>query len=159
MVLLGLFGRTLDPVDGVFDAVLRFATPATIAIALLAWTRMADRIGPMRAVRLGLGPLVVLVAAIGAGPADVTTLARPAAAPLIVLAMAFAAMTPGFPIAAVLFITRIGAERVYSELEGLIADLLTAQIAIALQNADLHARRRICAARSVHRAAQAAFLR
>ena len=69
-------------------------------MSLLAWTRIADRIGPMSVVRLGLGPLVLLVAAIGAGPADVTTLARPAAAPLIVLAMAFAAMTPGFPIAA-----------------------------------------------------------
>jgi len=46
----------------------------------------------------------------------------------------------GGNIAAVLFITRIGAERSYSELECGIADLLTAQIAIALQNADLHAR-------------------
>jgi len=46
----------------------------------------------------------------------------------------------GGSIAAVLFITRIGAERGYSELECGIADLLTAQIAIALQNADLHAR-------------------
>jgi diguanylate cyclase (GGDEF)-like protein len=46
----------------------------------------------------------------------------------------------GGNIAAVLFITRIGAERGYSELECGIADVLTAQIAIALQNADLHAR-------------------
>jgi diguanylate cyclase (GGDEF)-like protein len=45
----------------------------------------------------------------------------------------------GGDVAAVLFITRIGAERGYSELERAIADLLTAQVAIALQNADLHA--------------------
>ncbi len=100
MVLLGVFGRALDPFDGEFDSILLVATPAAIGLSLLAWTRIADRIGPMSVVRLGLGPVVLIVAAIGAGPADVTTLARPAAAPLVVLAMAFAAMTPGFPIAA-----------------------------------------------------------
>jgi diguanylate cyclase (GGDEF)-like protein len=100
MVLLGLFGRALDPFDAEFDSILRVGTPVAIGMSLLAWTRIADRIGPMSIVRLGVGPLVVLVAAIGAGPADVTTLVRPAAAPLIVLGMAFAAMTPGFPIAA-----------------------------------------------------------
>jgi diguanylate cyclase (GGDEF)-like protein len=100
MVLLALFGRALDPFDAEFDSILVVATPVAIGVSLLAWTRIADRIGPMSVVRLGLGPLVFLVAAIGAGPADVTTLARSAAAPLIVLAMAFAAMTPGFPIAA-----------------------------------------------------------
>ena len=43
-------------------------------------------------------------------------------------------------VAAVLFVTRIGPDRAYSALERGIADLLTAQVAIALQNADLHAR-------------------
>ena len=43
-------------------------------------------------------------------------------------------------VAAVLFVTRVGPERSYSELECGIADLLAAQVAIALQNADLHAR-------------------
>lgn len=100
MVLLGLFGIWLDPTGGEFETLLLMATPATIGIGLLAWSRAAPRVGSMRAVRLGIGPLVFLIAAIAAGPADVTTLARPAAAPLIVLAMAFAAMTPGFPIAA-----------------------------------------------------------
>jgi diguanylate cyclase (GGDEF)-like protein len=46
----------------------------------------------------------------------------------------------GGEVAAVLFVTRIGAERTYSDLERAIADLLTAQVAIALQNADLHGR-------------------
>ena len=45
----------------------------------------------------------------------------------------------GDEIAAVLFVTRIGPDRAYSELERGIADLLTSQVAIALQNADLHA--------------------
>jgi diguanylate cyclase (GGDEF)-like protein len=42
-------------------------------------------------------------------------------------------------VAAVLFVTRIGSDRTYSALERGIADLLTSQVAIALQNADLHA--------------------
>jgi diguanylate cyclase (GGDEF)-like protein len=46
----------------------------------------------------------------------------------------------GGSVAAVLFVARVGADRTYSEVERAIADLLTAQIAIALQNADLHAR-------------------
>jgi diguanylate cyclase (GGDEF)-like protein len=49
------------------------------------------------------------------------------------------AIEVGGEIAAVLLITRVGPERVYSDLECGIADLLTAQVAIALQNADLHA--------------------
>jgi GAF domain-containing protein len=43
-------------------------------------------------------------------------------------------------VVAALFVTRVGPERAYGELEHGIADLLTAQVAIALQNADLHAR-------------------
>ena len=102
MVLLGLVGVWLDPGGGEFETLLRVASPASIAIGVVAWSRLAARFGSMRVVRLGIGPFVLLVAAVAAGPADLTTLARPAAAPLIVLAMAFAAMTPGFPIAAAL---------------------------------------------------------
>jgi diguanylate cyclase (GGDEF)-like protein len=43
-------------------------------------------------------------------------------------------------VVAVLMVSRIGMDRTFSELERGIADLLTAQVAIALQNADLHAR-------------------
>jgi diguanylate cyclase (GGDEF)-like protein len=100
MALLGLLGIWLDPIGEEFETLLLLAIPATIGIGLVAWSRAAPRVGSMRAVRLGLGPFVLVVAAVAAGPADVTTLARPAAAPLIVLAMAFAAMTPGFLIAA-----------------------------------------------------------
>jgi len=40
----------------------------------------------------------------------------------------------------VLGVTRVGAERTFTDLELGIADLLSAQVAIALRNADLHAR-------------------
>jgi diguanylate cyclase (GGDEF)-like protein len=46
----------------------------------------------------------------------------------------------GERVAAVLMVSRVGLERTFTDLERGIADLLTAQVAIALQNADLHAR-------------------
>lgn len=104
MVLLGLLGIVLDPTGGDFDALMLVGTPAAIGMGLLAWSRVAPRVGAIRAVRLGLGPVVLLVAAVAAGSADVTTLARPVAAPLVVLAMAFAAMTPGYVIAAAMLV-------------------------------------------------------
>jgi diguanylate cyclase (GGDEF)-like protein len=45
----------------------------------------------------------------------------------------------GGRVAAVVLVTRVGAEHGFTELDGGIADLLSAQVAIALQNADLHA--------------------
>ena len=54
--------------------------------------------------RLAIGPLVLAVAVVGAGITDVTTLTIPPAAPLVILAMAFAALTPGYPIAAVFMV-------------------------------------------------------
>src|SRR5258705_6528348 len=102
MVLLGLLGVFLDPGGGEFDTLLLVASPASIVIGVVAWSRLAARFGSMRAVRFGIGPFVLFVAAVSAGSADLMTLTRPAAAPRVVLAMAFAAMTPGYPLAAAL---------------------------------------------------------
>jgi diguanylate cyclase (GGDEF)-like protein len=54
-------------------------------------------------------------------------------------AMALPILVDG-QVAAVLLVSRIGVERTFSEIERGIGDLLAAQVAIALQNADLHAR-------------------
>ena len=139
MVALGLLGVFLDPGGGEFNTLLRVASPASIAIGVVAWSRLAARFGSMRAVRLGIGPFVLLVAAVSAGPADVATLTRPAAAPLIVLAMAFAAMTPGYPIAAALLSgASIGLFIAHSQvagvlhLQGLVADTYVIGIIVTL---------------------------
>jgi diguanylate cyclase (GGDEF)-like protein len=100
MVLLGLVGRALDPRGGEFDRLLVVASLATLGVGLVAWGPLGTRVGSLRAIRLGLGPAVLVIAAIASGPPDLTTLERSAVAPLIVLAMAFAALTPGYPIAA-----------------------------------------------------------
>lgn len=100
MVVLGLIAVWLDPAGGDFDRLLVVAIPPWIVLGLVAWSPIAVRVARRRAVRLALGPLVLLVAIAGTGPANLTDLARPSAAPTIVLAMAFAAMTPGYLVAA-----------------------------------------------------------
>ena len=77
--------------------------PTAVVVAAIAWSPLAPRLAALRSVRLLVGPLVLAVAVIGAG-ADLRTLTLPSAAPLVVLAMAYAAMTPGFPIAAAVMI-------------------------------------------------------
>jgi diguanylate cyclase (GGDEF)-like protein len=102
MALLGLVATWLDPGSGDFDRVLLFATPAALVATVLAWSPAASRLGRSRTVRLLLGPGVLLVAYAGCGLTDVTTLQAPPAAALILLAMAYAALTPGYGIAAAL---------------------------------------------------------
>ena len=100
MVVLGLVATAVDPVGGDFLRLLVVAIPAAVIVSVTAWSPFAPSLAAWRPVRLAVGPLVLTVALVGAGLANAETLAIPAAAPLVVLAMAYAAMTPGFPIAA-----------------------------------------------------------
>ncbi|MEA2609493.1 MAG: hypothetical protein QOJ75_1736, partial [Chloroflexota bacterium] len=99
MALLGLVAGMVHD-SGDFDRVRLVATPAALVFAAAAWGPYANALARSRAVRLALGPAVLLVAVIGGGTAEIATLQLPSAAPLIVLAMAYSAMTPGYPIAA-----------------------------------------------------------
>jgi diguanylate cyclase (GGDEF)-like protein len=100
MAALGLLGTVLDPGGADFIRLIVVAIPAAIVMTAVAWSPAATRIGGSRRVRLANGPLVLAIACIGAGMTDIRTLAIPPAAPLVMLAMTYAAMTPGFPIAA-----------------------------------------------------------
>jgi diguanylate cyclase (GGDEF)-like protein len=100
MALLGLVAVWLDPTSGDFRGALALGAPAAILVGLLAWTRPAVRLGASPIVRLLLGPGVLAVAMVGCGFADVATLERSHAAPIILLAMAYAAITRGYAIAA-----------------------------------------------------------
>lgn len=102
MAALGLVATGLDPIEGDFLMILAVSLPTAAVLTLAGWGPAAPRLGRSRVVRLALGPLVLAVAVVGAGLADIDTLAIPSAAPFIVLAMAYAAMTPGYPIAAAL---------------------------------------------------------
>jgi diguanylate cyclase (GGDEF)-like protein len=103
MVVLGIVATVLDPEGGDFIRLLAVAIPTVVVVAAIAWSPLGPRLAAWRPVRVLIGPLVLAVAVIGAG-ADLQTLAVPSAAPLVVLAMAYAAMTPGFPIAAAVMI-------------------------------------------------------
>ena len=73
----------LDPADGDFARLLMAAVPVSIVVAIAAWGPAATRIGGSWRVRLAIGPLVLAVAVVGTGLADVSTLTIPPAAPLV----------------------------------------------------------------------------
>ncbi len=103
MALLALVATALDPVGGDFVRVMLLAAPAAVLVGVAGWGPAASRIGRSMWVRMLLGPAVLLVAIIGAGPADIVALRLPPAASLSILAMAYAAITPGYLIAAAIF--------------------------------------------------------
>lgn len=104
MVALGVVAIVLDPLGGDFVRLLVVAAPTAALVTFVAWSRFAAPFGRAYPVRVSLGPLVVGVAVIGAGPTDLVTLAVPSAAPLVVLAMTFAAMTRSYLIAAAMLV-------------------------------------------------------
>ena len=100
MALLGLIATLIDPAGADFVRLVVIAVPSALLLIAAGWGRSASRLARSRAVRLGVGPFVLAVAIVGAGLADIATLTTPPGAPLVVLAMAYAALTPGYPIAA-----------------------------------------------------------
>jgi diguanylate cyclase (GGDEF)-like protein len=73
---------------------------AFAALVVTGWSPVAARFANRMIVRRGIGPLLILIALLAAGPYDPSTLEPPVGRPLIILALTYAALTPGFPIAA-----------------------------------------------------------
>jgi diguanylate cyclase (GGDEF)-like protein len=99
MAVLGLVAGLLHA-SGDFGRVRLVATPAALLVAAAAWGPYATRLAHAPRVRLWLGPAVLAVSVVGGGMTDIATLQLPPAAPMIVLGLAFAAMTPGYVIGA-----------------------------------------------------------
>lgn len=99
MAALALLAKALDPADRGFDTAIVVMTTLAVAAIALGWSSMAPAVMHRPYARQVIGPLVLLVALGCTGPVDVATLARPAATPLVWLALSYAAITPGFPIA------------------------------------------------------------
>lgn len=99
MAFLGLVAGLLHG-SGDFGRVRLVATPAALLVAAAAWGPYATRLAHTPAVRRWIGPAVLAVAIVGGGMTDLATLRLPPAAPMVALALAFAAMTPGYLIAA-----------------------------------------------------------
>ena len=100
MVALGVVATVLDPTGADFIRLLAVAVPSALLLIAAGWGRSGPRLVSSHAVRLALGPLVLAIAFVGAGSADIASLNLHAAAPLVFLAMTYAALTPGYPIAA-----------------------------------------------------------
>jgi diguanylate cyclase (GGDEF)-like protein len=77
---------------------------AFLVLSAVAWSHGAAGLAQHAVVRRGVGPLVVLVAMAAAGSYDATTMVPPVGRPLIIIALTFAALTPGFSIAAVIVV-------------------------------------------------------
>ena len=99
MAVLAILAKALDPRDAGFDRSILVLSPLALVAIAIGWSRWAAPLMRRRVIRFGLGPLVLLVAIACAGAIDVATLARPPSAPLVWLALSYAAITPGFPIA------------------------------------------------------------
>ncbi len=99
MAVLGLIAGLLHA-SGDFGRVRLVATPAALLVAAGAWGPYASRIARSPTVRLWLGPVVLAIAVVGGGMTDIATLQLPPAAPMVVLGLAFAAVTPGYLIGA-----------------------------------------------------------
>ena len=100
LAALALLAKVIDPTDDQFDMAIALDVPAAALALALGWSAAGERLAHQPWFRMALGPAVVILALIGAGITDLHTLAMPSAAPLIVLALSFAAITPGYPLAA-----------------------------------------------------------
>ena len=104
MAALGMIATLLDPRGGDFLRVVVTAVPAAIVVGAVAWSPLAPRLARSMRFRMLLGPAVLIVAIAGRGPTDLATLQIPSAGMMILLAMAYAAITPGYVIAAAIVI-------------------------------------------------------
>ena len=139
---LALIAKFIDPSDGDFDRTLLVALPAAALAMVAGWSSVGSRVMALPGARLLLGPAVLLVAAFANGPIDVVTLEMPAGGPLVVLALAYAAITPGFAIAAAVVLgSTIGAGAAHAALAAsvgaadIVSDEYVVRVAVVLLTA------------------------
>ena len=99
MSLLAVLARLLDPADPGFDRAILLMPPLAAVTIVVGWSPTAGSIMRRPYIRYLLGPVVVAVTLFCAGPIDIATLTRPSSSPLIYLGLAYAAITPGYPVA------------------------------------------------------------
>ncbi|HEX6868315.1 MAG TPA: diguanylate cyclase, partial [Candidatus Limnocylindrales bacterium] len=104
MASLAILGKVLDPLEDGFDVALVVTIPLAIALTGLAWSPAAPRAVRLPGVRYLVGPAMLAIGALAMGVPDLVTLAPPSAAPLILVALSFAAVTPGLPLAVGLYV-------------------------------------------------------
>jgi diguanylate cyclase (GGDEF)-like protein len=100
MLAIALPASILTGPRGGYTEAAIVCSVAFAALAVTGWSPVAAGFANRMVVRRGIGPLLILIALLAAGPYDPTTLEPPVGRPLIILALTYAALTPGFPIAA-----------------------------------------------------------
>jgi diguanylate cyclase (GGDEF)-like protein len=109
MLAMALPAHLLADSTGAYWRATVVSLIALILIGGVAWSPFAPSLVRRTAVRRGIGPLVLLVALAAAGGFNPQTLESPIGRPFIVLALTYAALTPGFSIAAaVLGVSSVG---------------------------------------------------
>lgn len=109
MLAMALPAHLLADSHGAYWRATLVSLIALVAIAGVAWSPVAPALARRTVVRRGIGPLVVLIAIAAAGTFDPQTLESPIGRPFIILALTYAALTPGFSIAAaILGVASIG---------------------------------------------------
>lgn len=99
MSALSIVAKVLHPAGDAFDRAIVITTPLALLAVTIGWSPWAARVMAFTYARDLIGPLIVLVSMATAGPLDLRTLDLPGAAPLTWLALSYAAITRGFPIA------------------------------------------------------------
>lgn len=102
---LAVMAKLLDADDRGFDRAILLSIPAAAAGLVLGRSSAGRALMARREARYLLGPLAVGMMMIATGSMDMRTLELPSAAPLVVLALAYAAITPGYPLALLLVAT------------------------------------------------------
>ena len=100
MLAMALPAHLLADTTGAYLRATFVSASALLVIGGLAWSPWAPSLVRRTVVRRGIGPLVMLVALAAAGAYDPGTLESPIGRPFIILGLTFAALTPGFSIAA-----------------------------------------------------------
>lgn len=107
---LGLMFVLALAADLVADPTGRYARAVVVTgiavaiVGLLAWSPVSTRLTASRLVRRAIGPVVLLVAIAAAGLSDPALLDAQIGTPFVILAFTYAALTPGFSIAALILV-------------------------------------------------------
>src|SRR6478752_2030441 len=112
MLALAAVAHLLADPTGRYGRAVVVSGVAFAIVGLLAWSPVAPRLTSNRLVRRAIGPVVLLVALAAAGLSDPAVLDSQIGTPFVILAFTYAALTPGFSIAALIAVG-VGTSLVY----------------------------------------------
>ena len=108
MSVMTLTAHLLADPDGRYRRAALVSGLAFAIVAILAWSPFATRLTSGRVVRRAIGPIVVAVSLAATGLPDPATFDTNVGTPLVVLAFTYAALTPGFSVAALILAVASG---------------------------------------------------